>query len=93
MDGDIRGARRSAMAALIAGVGNTNFSRRKFVRQTKKTAIGAGVGAETFLTEKINSHESANEKKRDRHRDRRECFPEIRGDEVIGKFREQRLRC
>ena len=54
MDEHVRGARRGAVAALITGVRNPDFSRRQFVRETKKSPIGTGVGAEAFLSQKIN---------------------------------------
>ena len=65
MDEDIGGTRGGAMAALIASIGNANFSGRELVGETEKSAIGTSVGAETFLPQKVNGHEPADEKKRD----------------------------
>ncbi len=79
------------MPALIAGVGDADFSGRQLVSETKKSAIRAGVGAEAFLPQKINGHEAADEKKRNRDRDRRKSFPEIAGDEMVGEFRNERF--
>jgi hypothetical protein len=53
------------MAALIASISNANFSGRELVGETEKSAIGAGVGAETFLPQKVNGHKAADEKERD----------------------------
>ena len=78
------------MAALIAGVGNPDFSRRQFVRETKKSPIGTGIGAEAFLPQKINGQKSADEKERNGDRDRRKSFPKITGDKMVGEFRDER---
>ena len=48
----VRGACHGTVAALIAGVRNPDFSRRQFVRETKKSPIGTGIGAESFLPQK-----------------------------------------
>ena len=87
----VRGARHGAVAALIAGVRDPDFSRRQFVRETKKSPVGTGIGAEAFLPQKINGQESADEKKRNGDRDRRKSFPKITGDKMVGEFREERF--
>ena len=76
------------MPALIAGVGDADFSGRELVGETEETAIRAGVGAKAFLSQKINGHEAADEKKRDGDRDGRKRCPKIAGDQMIGELRE-----
>ena len=77
--------------ALIAGIGvDADFSRREFVRESKKSAIRTGVGAKAFLPQKMNSHETADEKKRDGDCYGRKSCPKIRRDQMVGKFRDKR---
>ena len=90
MDENVRRACGSAVPTLIAGVGHANFSRRKLVGETEKSTIRTGVGAKTLLSQKINSHESANEKKWDSDCDGRERCPKISGNEMVGEFRDKR---
>src|SRR5882762_4864918 len=77
----------SAMPALIARRRDADFSRREFIGETEETAVRAGIGAKTFLPQKINRHESADEQKRDGHCDRRKRLPKICGHQMIGEFR------
>ena len=79
------------MAALVAGVSDADFSGRDFIGETKKTAVGTAVGAETFRSQKIDGHKSADEEKRNGDRDGRESFPKICGYQMIGKLRNKRF--
>src|SRR5258705_3489328 len=84
----VRSARGSAMPALIARRRDADFSRREFVGETEKTAVGAGISAKAFLPQKINRHEAANKQKRDGHCDRRKGLPKICGHQMICEFRD-----
>ena len=77
------------MATLIAGIGNPDSEWREFIRQTKKSAVRTGVSAKSFRSEKIDGDESADDKKRDGDRDRRESLPKIVGDKMVGEFRDK----
>src|SRR5207249_10014027 len=79
------------MAALITSRRDADFSGRELVGETKKSAVRTGIGAKAFLPQKINCHETADEKKRDGHCDRRESLPKISGHQMIGEFRDKRL--
>ena len=79
------------MATLIARVGDANFSGRDLVSETEEAAIRAGVGAKAFRSQKINGHETADEKKRDGDCDGGKSFPKIAGDQMIGELRNQRF--
>ena len=83
------------MSALIASVGNANFAGRKFVGKTEKSAVRTSVSAETFLSQKIDSHKSADEEKRNGNGNSRKSCPKFGGNNMIGKLRNQRLvfRC
>src|SRR5947208_10281887 len=78
------------MAALIASGRNADFSGRELIGKTKKSAVRTGISAKAFLPQKINCHETADEKKRDSHSHRREGLPKIRGHQMIGEFRDKR---
>ena len=54
------------MPALIAGVGDANLSGSDLIGQAEKSAVRAGIGAKTFLSQEIYGHETADEKKRRR---------------------------
>src|SRR6266496_2222515 len=90
VDENVRRACGSAVPTLIAGVGHANFSRRKLVGETEKSAVRTGVGAKTLLSQKVNGHESADEKKWDSDCDGRKCCPKIGGNEMVGEFRDKR---
>ena len=79
------------MSALIAGVGDADFSGRQLVSETKKSAIRTGVGAKAFLSQEIDGHETADEKKRDGDCYGRKSFPKISGDKMVGEFRDKRF--
>jgi hypothetical protein len=64
VDENVRSAGSCAVATLIAGVGNPDSEWRELVRETKKTAIRTGIGAESLLSQKIDGHEAADKKKR-----------------------------
>ena len=87
----VRSARGSAMPALIARRRNPDFSRREFVGETEETPIRAGIGAKAFLPQKVDRHETADEKKRDGHCYRGKRLPKIGGDQVIGEFGNKRF--
>ena len=91
MDQHIRSARGSAVAALIARIGNADFSGREFVSETKKPAVGTSVGAETLRSQKINGHEAADKKERNGDGDGGKGFPKVRRDKMIGEFRNKRF--
>src|SRR5206468_1728342 len=55
----VRSARGSAMPALIALRRDANLSRRKFIGETEKTPIRAGIGTKPFLPQKIDRYEAA----------------------------------
>src|SRR6185503_16985251 len=57
----IRSAGRGAVAALIARVGNANFSGREFVGETEEPTIRAGVRAKAFRSQEINGHKPTDE--------------------------------
>src|SRR6059058_1714847 len=78
------------MATLIARGRDTDFSRRKFVGQPKESAVRTGVGAKAFLSQKINGHETADEKKRDCNCNRRESLPKIGGYQMVGELGNER---
>src|SRR5437588_10687496 len=78
------------MATLIARGRDTDFARRKFVGQPKECAVRTGVGAQAFLAQKTNGHETADEKKRDCNCNRRESLPKIGGYQMIGEFGNER---
>src|SRR5260370_1707062 len=78
------------MATLIARGRDTDFAGRKFVGQPKESAVRTGVGAKAFLSQKINGHETADEKKRDCNCNRRESLPKIGGYQMIGEFGNER---
>src|SRR5206468_2150539 len=78
------------MAALIASGRNADFSGRELIGKTKKSAVRTGISAKAFLPQKINCHKTADEKKRDGHRNRRESLPKISGHQMIGEFRDKR---
>src|SRR5829696_8566704 len=79
------------MSALITGVGDANFSGRYLVGETEKAAVRTGVGAEAFLSQKIDGHKSADKEKRNSDEDGRESFPKIAGDEMVCPVRNERL--
>ncbi len=74
------------MSALIARRRDADFSRREFVGETEETAVWTGIRAKAFLPQKINCHETANEKKRDGHCHRGKRLPKISGHQMIGEF-------
>src|SRR5260370_11487656 len=78
------------MATLIARGRDTDFARRKFVGQPKESAVRTGVGAKAFLSQKINRHETADEKKRDCNCNGRESLPKIGGYQMICEFGNER---
>ena len=79
------------MSALITSVGHANFSGRKFVGNAEKAAVWTGVSAETFLSQKIDGHKSADEKKRNGDGDRRKSRPEFGSYQMICPLRNKRL--
>src|SRR5438128_11271661 len=78
------------MATLIARGRDTDFAGRKFGGQPKESAVRTDVGAKAFLPEKINGHETADEKKRDCNCNRRESLPTIGGYQMTGHCRNDR---
>jgi len=89
VDDDVRGARSGAMAALVASVRHPDFSRRELVGESEKSAIGAGVSAESFLAQKIDGHEATDKKKRNGDCDRGKRFPKISSDQMIRELRDK----
>jgi hypothetical protein len=89
VDENVRSARGCAVATLIAGVGNPDSEWRELVRETKKSAVRTGVGAESLRSKEINGDESADDKKRDGDWDGRKSLPKISGDKMVGKFRDK----
>src|SRR4051794_1288936 len=77
------------MAALIACRRDSDFSNRKFIRETEETAVRTGISAKAFLPQKINGEEAADKQKWDRHRDRRKRGPKFCGHQVIGESRDE----
>src|SRR5436190_22669314 len=77
------------MSALIACRRNPDFSDRKLIRETEKTAVRAGISAKAFLSQEIDGDEAADKQKWDRHRDRRKRGPKFCGHQVIGEFRDE----
>ena len=53
------------MATLVTGVRYPDFSGRELVGEAEKSAIKAGVRAESLLSQKIDGHKAADKKKRD----------------------------
>src|SRR6266496_1541937 len=78
------------MAALIASGRNADFSGRELIGKTKKSAVRTGIRAKAFLSQEINCHKTADEKKRNGHCNRRESLPKISGHQMIGEFRDKR---
>ena len=79
------------MAALIARRCYTDFSGRQLVGQPEKSAIRTGISTKAFLPQKIDGHETADEKKRDGHSYRGKRLPEISSHQMIGEFGDKRF--
>jgi hypothetical protein len=92
VDENVRSAGGCAVATLIAGVGNPDSEWRELVRDTKKSAVRTGIGAESLRSKEINGDESADDKKWDSDWNRRKSLPKITGDEMVGEFRNKRPR-
>ena len=73
------------MAALIARRRDSNFAGRELVSETEET------GAKAFLPQKIDRHETADEKKRDGHCYRGKRLPKIGSHQMIGEFGNKRF--
>ena len=89
MNENVRGAGRSTVPALIAGVGHPDFPGRQFVGETKKPPVGTSVGTKTLLPQEIHGQEPADEEKRNRDGNRRKSFPKITRDKMVGEFRDK----
>ncbi len=79
------------MPALIAGIGNADFSGRDLIGNPEKAAVWTSVSAETFLSQKIDGHKSADKKKRNGNIPGRESRPKFVRDQMIRPLRDQRL--
>src|SRR5438034_11688127 len=78
------------MAALIASGRNADFSGRELIGKAKKSALRTGIRAKAFLPQKINCYKTADENKRDDHRDRRKSLPKMSGHQMISEIRNKR---
>src|SRR4029450_670294 len=79
------------MAALIACGRYADFAGRELIGQPKKSTVRTGISAKAFLPQKIDRHETADEKKRYGHCYRGKGLPKIGGHQMIGEFRNQRF--
>jgi len=79
------------VAALIARRRDPNFAGRELVSETEETAVRTGIGAKAFLPQKIDRHETADEKKRDGHCYRGKRLPKIGSHQMIGEFGNKRF--
>ena len=79
------------MAALIARGSDADFAGRQLVGQPKKPAVRTGISAKAFLPQKVDRHETADEKKRDGHRHRGKGLPKIGGHQMIGEVGNKRF--
>ena len=69
VDDHVRSTGGGAVATLVTGVRHADFSGRELVGKAEKSAIRAGVSAESLLSQKIDGHKAADKKKRDSDRD------------------------
>lgn len=79
------------MPTLIASVSDADFSGRQLVGETEETTVRTGVGAEALRPQKIDSHKSADEEKRNGDCDGWESFPKIACNQMVGKLGDERL--
>lgn len=83
MDSDVRGACCGAMSTTIAGVGNADFSCGKAVCNPEEGAIGAPVGAESFIPQYDHDEETAYCKRKGTYPEVWKGRPEVFGGKVI----------
>ena len=77
MHPDVGGANCSAVATLVAGIGDADTGRRQLIQRTEEPAVWTGIGTESLGAEKIHRGETADQQKRNRQPHPRKCLPEI----------------
>jgi hypothetical protein len=73
-----------AVTAMFTIVGDENAPRCDLVGEAEESAVRARIGAKAFRAQHVHHRETADDDGDNRDGRSGKCFPELRGDQMVG---------